>query len=238
MHVSFAGTRHVELPGATVDEVVAAAAGRFGEEFAALCSTCTVVVDGETVHVFATTAAGDELAILPPVSGGAHDDGGPGEPLRVVVVTVSDHAGCAGEYEDLTGPTLERLVVERLDAAVVGRELVPDEPGQITSSIVRWCDSGDCDLVLTNGGTGLSPATSRRRRPTTCWTQNLSGLGELMRSAGTATTPLAALSRRAAGRRGRSIVVNLPGSVRGATESLEALLVVLPHAVAMARSAP
>lgn len=234
-----AGTRRVELPGATVDEVVAAAAGRFGEEFAALCSTCTVVVDGETVHRadFATTAAGDELAILPPVSGGAHDDGGPGEPLRVVVVTVSDRAS-AGEYEDLTGPTLERLVVERLDAAVVGRELVPDEPGQIASSIVRWCDGGDCDLVLTNGGTGLSPRDVTPEATRSVLDAEAPGLGELMRSAGAATTPLAALSRQAAGRRGHSIVVNLPGSVRGATESLEALLVVLPHAVAMARSAP
>jgi molybdenum cofactor synthesis domain-containing protein len=232
-----AGTRRVTLVGGTVDEVVAASSERFGEEFAALCSTCTVVVDGETVHRadFATTSPGVELAILPPVSGGAHDEGGPAETLRVVVITVSDRAS-RGEYQDLTGPALERVVTEQLDASIVGRELVPDVAEQIADSVARWCDGGSCDLVLTNGATGLSPRDVTPEATRSVLHAEAPGLGELMRSAGAATTPLASLSRQAAGRRGNCIVVNLPGSVRGATESLEALLVVLPHAVAMARS--
>jgi molybdenum cofactor synthesis domain-containing protein len=237
-----AGTRRLELTGASVTEVVAAASARFGEEFAELCATCTVVVDGETVlrADFDTTAPGDELAILPPVSGGAHDEADPDRPVRVVVVTVSDRAS-AGEYEDLTGPAIEALLGAE-DAAgvagamqVVGRELVADEAERIAEVLRRWCDGDGCDLVLTNGGTGLSPRDVTPEATRSVLDAEAPGLGELMRASGLTHTPLAALSRQAAGRRGRTLVVNLPGSVRGATESLSAVLPVLPHAVAMAR---
>lgn len=234
-----AGMRQVELPGDTVDEVVAAAGARFGEEFAALCRTCSVVVDGETVPrtEFATTPPGVELAILPPVSGGAHEPTGDETMLRVVVVTVSDRAS-AGVYQDLTGPAIEELVIDRLAALVVGREIVPDDAERISATIRGWCDGGGCDLVLTNGGTGLSPRDVTPEATRQVLDVEAPGLPELMRSAGIASTPRAALSRQVAGRRGATVVVNLPGSVRGALESLEAVLAVLPHAVAVARSEP
>lgn len=237
-----AGVRRVELDGATVAEVLGVAAERFGPEFAELCGTCTVVVDGETLlrSEHDTAAAGDELAILPPVSGGAHGDGahahdvsGPDE-LRVVVVTVSDRAS-RGDYEDLTGPAVERLATDVLGATVVGREIVPDEQAAIAASIVGWCDGGGCDLLLTNGGTGLSPRDVTPEATRSVLDAEAPGLGELMRSAGLAHTPMAALSRQAAGRRGHTIVVNLPGSAKGATESLDAVAAVLPHAVSSAR---
>lgn len=232
-----AGTRRIELAGSTVTEVMAGASELFGAEFADLCRTCTVVVDGETVprSEFPTTPPGEELAILPPVSGGAHDDDDPPAPIRTAVVTVSDRA-TAGAYQDLTGPALEELLVARGGFVLVGRDLVPDEPEVISSTIVRWCDGGGCDLVLTNGGTGLSPRDTTPEATRRVLDAEAPGLGELMRASGLEHTPMAALSRQTAGRRGRTIVVNLPGSVRGATQSLEVVLAVLGHAVAMARS--
>ena len=149
------------------------------------------------------------------------------------MITVSDRAS-AGEYEDLTGPAVERLAVERIGAVVVAREVVPDDADRIAEAIQRWCDGGTCDLLLTNGGTGLAPRDVTPEATRRVLEVEAPGLGELMRAAGLATTPLAALSRQAAGRRKHTVVVNLPGSVRGATESLDAVLAVLPHAVAMA----
>lgn len=233
-----AGTRRVELAGDTVAQVVDAASARFGEEFAALCRTCTVVVDGETVprSEFATTPPGAELGILPPVSGGDHD-ADDAAPLRVVVLTVSDRAS-AGEYTDLTGPAVEQHLLDHSSVQVVGRDLVPDEAELISAAIVRWCDAGGCDLLLTNGGTGLAPRDVTPEATRQVLEVEAPGLGELMRAAGLASTPLAALSRQAAGRRGHTVVVNLPGSVRGAIESLDPLLPILAHAVAMARTRP
>ncbi len=232
-----AGTRAEELAGDTVTEVLDAAAAQFGSDFARLCATCTVVVDGDTVvrSKFATTAPGDELAILPPVSGGAHEvDDGP-DRLRVAVITVSDRAS-DGTYEDLTGPAVEHVLVDALDASVVGRQIVPDEAPLIAAAVIAWCDDSDADLVVTNGGTGLSPRDVTPEATRAVLDVEAPGLAELMRTRGLASTPLAALSRQVVGRRGDTIVVNLPGSIKGAVESLEAISVVLPHAVAMART--
>jgi molybdenum cofactor synthesis domain-containing protein len=239
-----AGTRSVELDGDTVAAVVAAAGERFGEEFAALCLTCTVVVDGEIVRRadHDSTLPGAELAILPPVSGGAvaahgdHHGSDASAAIRAVVVTVSDRA-TAGVYDDRTGPALEGVLVERLGATVVGRELVPDDLEQIRGAIVRWCDGGGCDLLVTNGGTGMAPRDVTPEATRGVLDVEAPGLGELMRSAGLAHTPMAALSRQLAGRRGATIVLNVPGSEKGAMESLDAVAEVLPHAVATARSA-
>lgn len=240
-----AGTRSVELDGDTVSAVVAAAGERFGEEFAELSLTCTVVVDGEVVPRadHASTAPGTELAILPPVSGGAVDTHGDhhradgSTAIRAVVVTVSDRAS-AGVYDDLTGPALERVLIARLGASVVGREVVPDDVERIRGSIVRWCDGGGCDLLVTNGGTGLSPRDVTPEATRGVLDVEAPGIGELMRAAGLAHTPMAALSRQVAGRRGATIVLNLPGSEKGAVESLEAVAEILPHAVTTAGSTP
>jgi molybdenum cofactor synthesis domain-containing protein len=240
-----AGTRSVELDGDTVSAVVAAAGERFGDEFAQLSATCTVVVDGEIVPRadHPDTAPGNELAILPPVSGGAvgthgdHHHSDASTAIRTVVVTVSDRAS-AGVYDDRTGPALEQVLVERVDATVVGREVVPDDVERIREVIVRWCDGGGCDLLVTNGGTGLSPRDVTPEATRGVLDVEAPGLGELMRAAGLAHTPMAALSRQVAGRRGATIVLNVPGSEKGAVESLEAVAQVLPHAVATAGSAP
>lgn len=235
-----AGVRSAELPGGTVAEVLAEARARFGPELGELCATCTIVVDGEMVPAtsFGSAAAGSELAVLPPVSGGAvdheHHRSGPLR-LRVAVLTVSDRAS-AGGYEDLTGPAVARLAERLLDARIVEVRVVADDSDTIVDVVAGWCDRDVCDLVLTAGGTGLSPRDVTPEATRRLLHVEAPGLAELMRAEGLQHTPMAALSRQVAGRRGRTVVVNLAGSPSGATENLEAVAAVLPHAVAMARS--
>jgi molybdopterin adenylyltransferase len=157
------------------------------------------------------------------------------KPITVAVLTVSDR--CArGEAQDASGSAVAELVQRALGAQVVAKACVPDEAPTISAQIKAWA-RGDVqpDLILTTGGTGLSPrdvtpeatlAVLERRHP---------GLLELARLRCYATTPRAYLSRGEAGTLGRSLVINLPGAPRGATEQLEALLDVLPHAIAMLR---
>jgi molybdopterin adenylyltransferase len=233
-----AGTRLTVIPGTTVAEVLAQAEQLFGPEFAALCANCTIMVDDAIVHrsEFLTRPAGSELAILPPVSGGsdhAAPQTAPG--LRVAVLTISDRA-FAEEYEDLTGPAVETVVAEGLAATVFLRAIVPDERAEIVRVLTEWCDGDQVDLILTNGGTGLARRDVTPEATKEVLEVEAPGIAELMRAAGLQHTPFAALSRQCVGRRGGTIVVNLPGSVRGATESLEAVLQVLPHACATARS--
>ena len=231
-----AGTRRTELTGDTVAQVLAAADATFGAEFAKISAACTIVVDDEIVprSEHADHPAGSELAILPPVSGGAGHDADPG-PIRIAVLTISDRAS-SGEYQDLTGPAVEAVLTEHLSAEFVARSLVADEHDLIAAALVDWCDNGEVDLVVTNGGTGLAPRDVTPEATRSVLDVEAPGIGELMRAAGLAHTPFAALSRQVAGRRGRTIIVNLPGSVKGATENLEAVVTVLGHACATAKS--
>jgi molybdenum cofactor synthesis domain-containing protein len=144
------------------------------------------------------------------------------------VLTVSDD-GARGERVDTAGPAVAAM----LDAAGLGpvvSALLPDEPAQIAARLRAWADAG-LRLVLTAGGTGLS---SRDRTPEATRQVldfEVPGLTEAMRAAGLVSTPMAMLSRAVAGVRGRTLIVNLPGSERGARESLEVVLPVLPHAL-------
>lgn len=233
-----AGTRSANISGATVTEVLTMADQLFGPEFAQLRLHCTVMVD-EVILLqseFSTASAGSELAILPPVSGGSdHATVDYTSLLRVAVLTVSDRAS-AGEYEDLTGPAVEAVLTGGLAATVVLRAVVPDERSEIVKVLIRWCDVDQVDLVLTNGGTGLAPRDVTPEATREVLDVEAPGIGELMRSVGLQHTAFAALSRQYAGRRGKTFLLNLPGSVAGATESLEAVIQILPHACATARS--
>jgi molybdopterin adenylyltransferase len=144
---------------------------------------------------------------------------------RVAVVTVSDGVA-AGVREDVSGAALET----RLTALgyAVDRLLVPDEEAEIAGAIVAAAE--DHDLVLTTGGTGLTPRDVTPQATQGVLERDVPGLAEAMRAAGRASTPLADLSRGVVGVRGRSLIANLPGSPTGATESLATLEPVLEHA--------
>ncbi len=153
--------------------------------------------------------------------------------MRIAIITVSDRAA-RGEREDLTGPGLKELV-ERAGGEVIGLEIVPDERVEISALLKRICDGGQADIVLTNGGTGLGPRDVTPEATAKVIERSAPGLTEAMRALTRPLTAQAMLSRAVAGVRGRTLIVNLPGSPQGARECLEVVLPVLPHAVEMLR---
>lgn len=147
---------------------------------------------------------------------------------RAHVITVSDGVS-DGTRIDKSGPGLAKLLAgEHFE--VTGPEVVPDEHDRITDAIVAAIIGG-ADLVVTTGGTGLGPRDVTPQATSMLIDYQVPGLAELMRRAGEKSTPMAVLSRSLAGVRGHSLILNLPGSAKGAAESLEAVLPVLDHAV-------
>ena len=151
---------------------------------------------------------------------------------RAGVVTVSDR--CArGEAVDESGPALVRLL-EQAGYEVATATVVPDGDEPVAGAL-RDAAAAGCQLVVTTGGTGLSPRDRTPEGTRAVIDFEVPGLAEAMRAAGRASTPFADLSRGLVGVTGVSIVVNVPGSVRGAVESLTTLIDVLPHALAQLR---
>jgi molybdopterin adenylyltransferase len=144
------------------------------------------------------------------------------------VITVSDGVA-AGTRDDLSGRALrDRLREAKFD--VTGPEVVPDEHERISDAIVAAVVASN-DLVVTTGGTGLGPRDVTPQATSMLIDYQVPGLAELMRASGLKSTPMAALSRSLAGVRGSTLILNLPGSARGASESLDAVLPVLGHAI-------
>ena len=141
------------------------------------------------------------------------------------MITVSDRTS-AGEAEDTSGPAVSALL-EMAGLEVIGRTTVPDEVAEIRAALRE----AGADLVITTGGTGLALRDVTPQATEMEIDYPVPGLAEEMRRAGLASTPMALLSRAVAGVRGRTLVLNLPGSERGARESLEAVLPAIPHAL-------
>lgn len=152
-------------------------------------------------------------------------------PIRAAVLTVSDRCS-RGEAVDDSGPALAEMLRSRLGAEITAAACLPDEREPIASLLRRWAnETPPPDLILTTGGTGLSARDVTPEATRDVIERRHEGLTELMRLRCYAKTPRAYLSRGEAGAIGSTLVVNLPGSLRGAVESLEALLDILPHAV-------
>ena len=149
--------------------------------------------------------------------------------IHAAVVTISDSA-VQGTREDRSGPKV-REYAESLGWSVRVQELVPDELEQIAAVLRRLADSGEVAVILTTGGTGVALRDVTPEATRAVIEREIPGLGEVMRSEGRKSTPMAALSRGVAGTRGRTLIVNLPGSPKGAVESLDAIAKLIPHVV-------
>ena len=148
---------------------------------------------------------------------------------EAIVVTCSNRSA-AGERDDASGPALVAALRDAGWDVEPDAVVVPDDKAAIVATLSRLADAGH-RLILTTGGTGLTPSDVTPAATRRVIDREVPGLAELMRAAGMASTPMAALSRGVVGARGASLIANLPGSPRGATESLDALLPVLRHAI-------
>jgi molybdenum cofactor synthesis domain-containing protein len=151
--------------------------------------------------------------------------------IRAVVLTISDSAS-RGEREDQSGPAVA-AELQSLKAEIVAAEILPDEREQIAARLRHFADAGAANLIVTTGGTGLSPRDVTPEATRDVIEREAPGLAELMRAESLKITPLAALSRSVCGARARTLIVNLPGSVRGARENLAAIVRLLPHAISL-----
>jgi molybdopterin adenylyltransferase len=149
--------------------------------------------------------------------------------IKVAVVTVSDSV-VAGTREDRSGPAL-RDRAQALGWKVSAMERTPDESESIAAILGRLADSGEVAVILTTGGTGVAPRDITPEATRSVIEREIPGLSELMRAEGLKFTPTAVLSRGLAGVRGRTLIVNLPGSPKGAVESLDAIAKLVPHIV-------
>jgi cyclic pyranopterin monophosphate synthase len=153
------------------------------------------------------------------------------KPLKAVVIVISDSVS-KGERPDKSG----KLAVERLNSSgfeVVDYRVIPDDASQIESSLIIACDERKVDLVLTCGGTGLGPHDVTPEATGRLLDKEVIGISEALRMHGQKRTPLSMLSRGAAGVRGKTVIVNLPGSVKAVSESLDALIPGILHASKM-----
>ncbi len=155
--------------------------------------------------------------------------------MRVAIITISDTVSRGGR-EDLSGAAVEGRCRE-LGWELVCKKVLPDELDAIRDLLVRLGDSGSVDLILTTGGTGLGPRDVTPEATAAAAERMVPSLGERIRLVTGRNFPRAYLSRSAAGIRGKTLILNLPGSPGGAVESLDAVTDLLPHAVAIVNGA-
>jgi molybdopterin adenylyltransferase len=149
--------------------------------------------------------------------------------MKAGILTISDK-GSRQERVDTSGPAVTAVLAE-IDAVIEKYEIIPDEQEIIARKLVEYADNLRLDLVITTGGTGVAPRDVTPDATRMVIEKEVPGMAEAMRMESLKKTPHAVISRAMAGIRGRTLIINLPGSPRGATENLRAILQAIPHAV-------
>jgi molybdenum cofactor synthesis domain-containing protein len=149
--------------------------------------------------------------------------------MKVAIITISDSVA-GGKRQDASGPALVARCKE-LDWTVASKHLLPDDRAQIQSLLAQIADEGSADVILTTGGTGLGPRDMAPEATTAIADRLVPGMAEEMRRKGLEHTPRAILSRAVAAIRRSALIINLPGSPKGAVESLDAIAGLLPHSI-------
>ncbi|HLF73388.1 MAG TPA: MogA/MoaB family molybdenum cofactor biosynthesis protein [Anaerolineales bacterium] len=156
--------------------------------------------------------------------------------IRFGILTLSDRSA-RGERPDSSGPALRRLI-EAEGWSVVKQGILPDDESAIRDLLAAWAENGELDILLTTGGTGFSRRDVTPEATRAVIEREAPGLAEAMRTASLKITPHAMLSRIVTGIRRRTLIINLPGSPKGAVENLQTVMPVLPHAVQLLRDDP
>lgn len=156
--------------------------------------------------------------------------------MRVGVITISDR-GYRGEREDASGEVI-REMIQGLGAEIILSTVIPDEQEEIKKALIQGADEMGLDLIVTTGGTGVSPRDVTPEATMAVIEREVPGFAEAMRTEGLKRTPHAMISRAVCGMRGRTLIVNLPGSPKAVREGLEVILSALPHAIAKIQGDP
>ena len=156
--------------------------------------------------------------------------------LRFGIITLSDRSS-HGEREDLSGPALASFL-QTENCSVLKQLLLPDDESALRKILTEWADSNELDVILTTGSTGFAPRDIAPEATKAIIQKEAPGLAELMRTESLKKTKHAALSRAVSGIRQRTIIINLPGSPKGAVENLGFVFPVLQHAVQLLNDDP
>jgi len=149
--------------------------------------------------------------------------------FTVGILTISDK-GSRGERQDKSGEAI-REILSSIDARIVNYDIVPDEKELIAQELISWADENNLDVILTTGGTGLTPRDITPEATLAVVDRIVPGFAEAMRAESLKKTPMAMLSRAVVGTRGKCLIINLPGSPKAVRECLEVILPALPHAM-------
>jgi len=149
--------------------------------------------------------------------------------FTVGILTISDK-GSRGERQDKSGEAI-REILSSIDASIANYDIVPDEKELIAQELISWADENNLDVILTTGGTGLTPRDVTPEATLAVVDRVVPGFAEAMRAESLKKTPMAMLSRAVVGTRGKCLIINLPGSPKAVRECLQVVLPVLPHAL-------